>query len=358
MKSQLKHQNFIDWMKAMGMFLIIFGHVVGNPFNLFNEITQPAYTKQLGVAFFVFITGWSLANDTRPGLRVVFNRLFAIYFYGILFALLLSIIFIFTKNDTNPSNYLPFFLGINVFFNNFPANPTTWYIGTYLHLIVFWYLFMQGKVVRKRHLAIAFIVENISRFSLMAIGKDYIAYMLLPNWITIFLLGMYVHKQKDIDTKTMKVVIFILAWLCILAGWAFIGSEVIGFNKSFPFRNINMNMTGSLLLTSFLVSVVYATNTLIFFQIARRLSGNWMVSFFARNTLIIFIVHMPIVFELSPFLYRLIETVWIKQTILIITLYFGLAVFSEILQRFINIKFLSEKAWILFNRVIASFQRS
>ena len=70
------------------MFLIVYGHVVGDPFNPFNQITQPAYTKQLGVAFFVFITGWSLANDNRNGLRVVFNRLFAIYFYGILFALL------------------------------------------------------------------------------------------------------------------------------------------------------------------------------------------------------------------------------------------------------------------------------
>ena len=76
MPSNLKHQNFIDLMKAVGMFLIIYGHIVGDPANLYNQLTQPIHTKQIGVAFFVFITGWGLANNVRPPLRAVFNRIF------------------------------------------------------------------------------------------------------------------------------------------------------------------------------------------------------------------------------------------------------------------------------------------
>ncbi|WP_343074996.1 acyltransferase family protein [sulfur-oxidizing endosymbiont of Gigantopelta aegis] len=70
MTPPVKHQHFVDWMKALGMFLIVYGHVVGNPLNIFNLISQPVYTKQIGVAFFVFITGWSLANESKKGLRV------------------------------------------------------------------------------------------------------------------------------------------------------------------------------------------------------------------------------------------------------------------------------------------------
>ena len=110
MPANIKHQNFIDLMKAVGMLLIIFGHIIGDPSNLYNQLTLPVHTKQIGVAFFVFITGWGLANNTKPPLRTIYNRVFPFYFYGILFAVFLSILFTFTKGDTNPSNYLPSFL--------------------------------------------------------------------------------------------------------------------------------------------------------------------------------------------------------------------------------------------------------
>jgi hypothetical protein len=348
MNPRQSHQNFIDWMKAAGMFLIVFGHVVGDPFNIYNQITQPVYTKQLGVAFFVFITGWSLANDNRSGIRVVFNRIFPVYFYGVLFSLLLSFIFFFTKHDINESNYLPLIFGVNVLFNFFPANPTTWYIGTYIHLILFWYFFMRNKEIQKRHLVLAFVAENIIRYALIANGKGFIAYMLLPNWLSIFVLGSYLHSKQDLASTKSTVTLFILAWLCLLTFWVFMGNQV-GFDKSFPFRYLSSAESAAFLLTSVLISFVYISNTLLVFQIARRLPAPRTVSFLARNTLIIFIVHMPVLYELSPYLYDLISTVWIKKSILIVLLYFGLAVFSEILQKLINIKFLNEQVWLLLS---------
>jgi peptidoglycan/LPS O-acetylase OafA/YrhL len=47
--------DYIDWLKAVGIFLIVFGHYFGEPYNQF---TQPIYPKQLGVDFFVFMMGW------------------------------------------------------------------------------------------------------------------------------------------------------------------------------------------------------------------------------------------------------------------------------------------------------------
>lgn len=329
-------------MKAVGMFFIVFGHVVGAPFNQF---TQPIYPKQLGVAFFVFITGWSLANENRPRLRVVFNRIFPVYLFGVGCALVLSLLFFFIKNDTNPSNYLPFFLGVNVLFNYFPANPTTWYIGTYLHLLLCWAFFFQSGVIRKWHLCLALLLEIGIRALIMASGKPFIAYMLLPNWLTIFLLGMFFAEKQD-NNDLGKLVVLLPAWIGIFAVWAFIGNS-IGFDSSFPFRNVNTGFPFSILFRSVLISLIYLVNTLFFFAIARRLPPLRMVAFFARNTLIIFIVHMPVIYQCSSFVYSLFDSVFFKKLTLILILYIGLALFSELVHRIINVKRLREKIWNL-----------
>jgi len=356
MSPNLKHQNFIDLMKAAGMLLIIFGHIIGDPSNFYNQLTQPVHTKQIGVAFFVFITGWGLANNTKPALKAVYNRIFAFYFYGIIFAIFISILFIFLKGDTNPSNYLPFFFGINVFFNNFPANPTTWYIGTYLHILFFWYFFLQGKDIGKRHLVMAFVFENIIRCIFMAWQKDFIAYMLLPNWLTIFLLGMYLHKKQQVVT-TPKVFVLIFIWLCVIAIWTYL-TKIIGFDGAFPFRNMTSGFPFALPVESLLVSATYIINTLFFFEIARRLPGFALVSFLARATLITVIVHMPIVYGAHARFYSLFESEMVARLTFIFVLYFGIAIFSEVLQRFINIKSISDKSWIFFNKVFTSVKTS
>lgn len=349
MPANIQHQNFIDLMKAAGMLLILFGHIIGDPSNLYNQLTMPVHTKQIGVAFFVFITGWGLANDIKPPLRTVYNRIFPFYFYGILFAVFISIIFIFVKGDTNPSNYLPFFFGANVFFNNFPANPTTWYIGTYIHMLLFWYFFIQGKDIGKKHLVLAFVFENIVRCIFMAWQKDFIAYMLLPNWLTIFLLGMYLHKQRQRATTPVVLVIF-LAWLCVIAVWMHL-TKTIGFDHLFPFRNMTSDLPVALAIESLMISAVYIIHTLFFFEIARRLPGSPIVSFFARATLITVIFHMPIIYATHKQFYTLFESDMTARLVYIFIIYIGIAVVSDILQRYIDIKSISGKFWLRLMRV-------
>jgi len=349
MPSNMKHQNFIDLMKALGMFLIVYGHIVGDPFNLYNQLTQPVHTKQIGVAFFVFLTGWGLANNVRPPLRTVFNRIFPFYFYGILFALFLSVLFFFMKDDTNPSNYMPYVFGVNVFFNYFPANPTTWYIGTYLHILLFWYFFMQGKTIGKRHLLLAFVVENVVRSILMSWQQDYVAYMLLPNWLTVFLLGMYLHQKKQLPTSPF-VFVLIIAWIGVFVFSTNV-ANAIGFDDEFPFRNMTSNFPLSIPVESLLISATYIVHTLLFFEIARRLPGHSIVSFFARATLITVIIHIPIIFETAQYFYQLFDSKDVARIVLIFVVYIGTAVIAEIINKSVDIKAIGNKAWNIMEQI-------
>src|SRR5262245_57519741 len=180
----------IDWMKSLGLLLIFFGYVAGGSIERF---TPPIYPKQLGVAFFVFIIGWGLARESRDRLQVVYNRLFPVFFVGISFALVMSLIVFVTNRHLNGSNYLPFLLGVNVLFDNFPANPTTWYIGTYIHIIVLWALVLYRLHVRVWVVAAAAAIEILYRAAMLDTGALYRTYMMLPNWITVFLFGMFMY---------------------------------------------------------------------------------------------------------------------------------------------------------------------
>ncbi|HED36461.1 MAG TPA: hypothetical protein ENJ08_19870 [Gammaproteobacteria bacterium] len=349
MPSNIKHQNFIDLMKAVGMFLIIYGHIVGDPFNLFNQITQPVHTKQIGVAFFIFITGWGLANNTRPALRAVFNRIFPFYVYGILFAVFLSVLFYFLKGDTNPSNYMPYVFGVNVFFNYFPANPTTWYIGTYLHILLFWYFFMQGKTVGKKHLLMAFIAENVVRSVIMWWGQDYVAYMLLPNWLTVFMLGMYYHKKQQLPT-TPFVLLLIIAWAGVFV-FATIAANAIGFDDTFPFRSMTSDFALSIPVESLLISATYIVHTLFFFEIARRLPGHSVITFFARATLITVIIHIPIIFETAQYFYALFDSMDVARIVFIFVIFIGTAVIAETINRLVDMRAIGNRVWVFVEKV-------
>jgi len=344
----MKHQGFIDWMKASGMLLIIIGHIIGSPHHIFNLITQPIYTKQLGVCFFIFIMGWGLANEHRYRFKVVFNRLFPIYFYGLIFAIILSCVYFVTINDINESNYLPFFLGINVFFNNFPANPTTWYIGTYLHILLFWLFFMQGKEINIKHILFALIIEISLRCFIIYLGKDFIAYMLLPNWLTIFLLGAYLHNKKDTFWQP-KTTVILLFWLIAIVLWS---SPInsLSFDTSFPFRDLNIDVIWALPLRSFLISFLYLISTIVAFELFRCLPKLNLIAFFARNSLITFIIHMPLIYAFSADIYQLFDSAWVGQWTLIAIIYIGLAITSEIIQKHIDIKKYQHNTWHFINK--------
>ncbi|MDO3722670.1 acyltransferase [Marinobacter sp. chi1] len=332
-----ERQAFIDWMKALGMLLIVTGHVIGSPHAMFNEVTQPIYTKQLGVAFFIFIMGWGLTRETGPWFQVLFKRLFPIYFYGIACALVLSFIFWFTKGDINESNYLPFIGGANVFLNYFPANPTTWYIGTYLHVLLLWAMVLRGKTITPALIIGALIFEISFRTLLVYLNKDFMAYMMLPNWLSVFLLGMWLANKKDLEFGAGTLAVG-LPWLAGLLAWAWIGGG-LSMDNDFPFRSFSGPEGGiSIMAQSLLISAVYLINTFVCFQVARRLFASQVIEFFSRNTILVFILHMPIILAFSGYFYDLTGDHAYKRILWVLFLFVALSLFSELCEKFVRVK--------------------
>ena len=178
---------FVDWMKALGMSVIVYGHVAH---ATTVPLTPPIYLKQFGVAFFLFATGFTLARETRSAGETVFNRLFQVYLFGLSLAFLLTVLSVAAGGRGAPSNYLPFAGGLNVIVNNFPANPTTWYLGTYLHLLVIWAVWLRRIRIRTWMVIAALAIEIPIRALVVATAGPYVAYMVSTNWAAVFLLGL------------------------------------------------------------------------------------------------------------------------------------------------------------------------
>ena len=291
---------FVDWLKAVGMLLILYGHLAGwAPLADF----PPIYTKQLGVAFFMFASGYGLSGETRDRWHVAFNRLFEMYLFGLAVAVLVSLVLLSEGRRPQPSNYLPFTGGANVLFNNFPANPTTWYLGTYVHLIVLWTLVMYRVRVTGRVLAISLACEILVRAVLLQTAGQFVAYMLLPNWSTVFLLGCW-YRQHPPDTQPLAGThharwsprhIAAVATLAVVGvGWP-LAARALPFDHTFPFMGLPIaNPAAEALVISTLISAIYCGVTWLMFLSVRPLGAPWPVRFVARNTLIIFLAHMPL----------------------------------------------------------------
>ena len=100
---------------------------------------------------------------------------------GLGFAMVMSVVVFVTQRDLNESNYLPFFLGINVLLDHFPANPTTWYIGTYIHVLLLWALVLHKVRVRLWMVGVAAVGEIIFRAAMLDTGALFRTYMMLTK---------------------------------------------------------------------------------------------------------------------------------------------------------------------------------
>jgi hypothetical protein len=322
---------FIDWMKCLGMLVIVYGHTAG---DYVLHVTDPFNPKQLGVAFFVFVMGFSLAGETRAVGRTLYNRLFEVYLFGGLFALLMSCIMYVRFGDLNESNYLPMLLGANVFFDHFPANPTTWYIGTYLHLLIVWWLVLRGRQLRTWVFALVVLLEIPTRAWLIQHAGNYIAYMLLFNWLGIFLLGT-IAGQRRLDNlrRSRSMPLHVAALVGLLLVWPQL-SATFDLQPTFPFMRIGKADTyANLLVTSASVSMLYLAFTWLTFQITSRLGDSSLVRFFARNTVIIFIAHMPLLYALAPHVNRLIAPGWTRAIVNLLIYFVALGLVSEVIRR-------------------------
>ncbi len=333
---------FIDWMKFLGISLIVYGHVAGTSIDW---LTAPIYAKQLGVAFFLFVAGFSLAREQRPVRRVLFNRLFDVFLFGISCALLMSAITYLRTSRLSLSNYLPFLLGVNVLFNNFPANPTTWFSGTYLHLLLIWALLLRGRRIGPGAIAVAAAGEILLRAILAETAGLFVAYMAFPNWMTVFLLGMYYGQQHD-EERRAGLVPYLLGLGLLVAAWPLAWSAC-AVEPSFPFmRFLIGSPLADSLVTSAAVTAIYGLFTWFVYQVTRWLDAPAPVRFCARNTLLVFIVHMPLLSALIPPLWEQVSSYWGRVAVLMLFCFGALMLFSEVVRRLVRPEWLREKVWL------------
>jgi hypothetical protein len=285
-------------MKSIGMALIVYGHVAH---ATTVALTPPIYLKQLGVTLFLFSTGFTLAREHRPVAQVLFNRLFQIWLFGLSLAGLITAAGAATRSGLALSNFLPFLGGANVVFNNFPANPTTWYLGTYLHLLVLWAVVLRRFRIRGWMVALALAIEIPIRALLVAFAGPFVAYMLLTNWIAVFLLGM-TRGTDEFPAPRGRAAPYAVALLAIFGAWA-VAMRSLEIDATFPFMTITeWPRPLGLVAVSAGVSLLYVSAAALVFEVTRRLAAPALVRFIARNTPIIFLAHMPVFFLLNPLL--------------------------------------------------------
>jgi peptidoglycan/LPS O-acetylase OafA/YrhL len=315
---------FLDWMKAVGMFLIVVGHVVGGPVNL---VTPPIYVKQLGVTLFMFVSGFTLARERRPTWRVVVNRLFEIVLITAVAAVLSTIVSLAGGGRGHLTNYLPLLFGANLLLGDFPANPTTWYVGTYIHLIVLWALTRQALRPTPALLGLALVAEVLVRAALWSRFGAFPAYMALTNWMTVFLLGIHAGRRGD-GVPAPR-------WTAIAAGVAvalpLAAGAVWTFATTFPFRALPAAGTWSPLVSSVGISLIYTGATWLGYLGSSTLGQSAVVQFLAAQTVFIFVAHMPAYYGM----FRLVGAWprWERAAPLVLVCYFGLALLGAMVYR-------------------------
>jgi peptidoglycan/LPS O-acetylase OafA/YrhL len=337
----------IDWLKSLGIALILYGHLAARA-PLAD--LPPIYSKQIGVALFLFASGYSLSAETRDRWRVVFNRLFEVFLFGLSFALLVSSVSFVNDGRLQLSNYLPFAAGANVLFNNFPANPTTWYLGTYLHFVLLWAIVLRGVPITAWILVLSFAGEIAVRALLINTAGSFVAYMLAPNWSTAFLLGCW-HRQhnRPSGSFTWPLVSLVAA----VVGWAVLTAP-IPFDESFPFMRLAAlaGFDGALVV-SLMVSVIYVGVTELVYRSVSPLPAPGPVRFVARNTLIIFLAHMPLYYALVPLMMRWQITGAARSGIYLVLCLPGLALVSEAVRYVVQPQELRKRLYARLQRLAA-----
>ena len=305
------------------MTAIVYGHATRAV-----PLVAPIYLKQLGVALFLFATGFTLARETRPSAEALVRRLFQLWIFGFVFAAAMTVAGAANGTGLALSNFLPLAGGANVVFDNFPANPTTWYLGTYLHLLVIWAVWLRRVRVRTWMVVAAVAIEIPIRALLIASSGRYVAYMLHTNYASVFLLGL-ARGAEESDQLKGSPVPYVAAGIGGVALWA-AAMRWLPYELTIPFMTLRgwPPAVGTIVVSAG-VSAAYLGGALAVFAATRRMEAPAPVRFVARNTAIIFLAHMPVVLALHPVLLAWHVSYPARVVIQLAISIFGLAAVSE-----------------------------
>jgi fucose 4-O-acetylase-like acetyltransferase len=211
-------------------------------------------------------------------------------------------------------------------------------------VLALWALVVRRFRIPAWVLIVSVILEIAIRSALLLTAGEYIAYMLFPNWMTVFLLGTW-FGQREASTSPagtatrsdrLGLAFYPLLLAAFAVGWAFaVRPHMLEY--SFPFMRLSSaDVLANALVTAGAVSVVYVCYTLLVFHVVRRVAAPAAVRFVARNTLVVFIAHMPIFYALDGAMKRLAFPYLERASIQILVCLVGLVIVSEIVRRVVQ----------------------
>jgi hypothetical protein len=202
---------------------------------------------------------------------------------------------------------------------------------------------LRGVRVTLPLIAVALVVEIAVRALLIRDVGLFVAYQALPNWLTVFLLGLY-YGQRAVGGAVAPGLPVTAGLLAAGAVWVFAVAAPEPYR--FPFNVFSAgDPWADSAVTSAAVSLDYAVFTLLAFAVAARLPGNRVVDFFSRTTLFVFIVHMPVFYAMRPAVNDAVPS-WAGRTaIFLLTGFVLMAVLGDIVNRVVPAKALRDRTW-------------
>jgi hypothetical protein len=194
-------------------------------------------------------------------------------------------------------------------------------------------------------IAVVAIAEIAVRALLMERAGTFVAYMNVSNWLTVFLLG-FVHGQRSAIPGRqspwwragVSLAALVIAWSVL------VGPTVVV--DSFPFMRLGVPGAAGAVATSVAVTILYASVTLLTVATVSSLPAPAAVRYVARNTVIVFVAHMPIYYALHGPLKEFTSSYWLIVAIEMLPCYFALLWVSERIRSLVNPVALRER-WLL-----------
>ena len=133
----------------------------------------------------------------------------------------------------------------------------------------------------------------------------------------------------------------VMVLLVLIVGWPLVARQ-FPWRLEFPFMALPLGAWTGAFVVSLGASAVYVSYTVATYAVAKLLPASAVARFFARNTVIVFIVHMPVYYLMQSLLVP-ITTYAVRVTLEFFVCFVLLAVLSEWLRAALRPDLLRER---------------